>query len=61
MAMMNRILEPRVETLFLNPSPQTSFVSSSLVKEVLLQGGDISHFVPPTTEAMLRRKFKVEA
>lgn len=58
MAMMNRQLEPRTETLFLAPSPQTFFVSSSLVKDVLLQGGDISKFVPPSTERMLREKFK---
>lgn len=58
MAMMNRNMEPRVETLFLAPSPQTFFVSSSLVKEILIQGGDVSRFVPPATERMLKRRFK---
>lgn len=58
MAMMNRQMESRVETLFLAPSPQTFFVSSSLVKDILLQGGDISKFVPPATERMLRRKYQ---
>ncbi len=57
MAMMNRTMEPRIETLFLAPSPQTFFVSSSLVKEILLRGGDISRFVPPATERMLRARF----
>lgn len=57
MAMMNRTMDSRVETLFLAPSPQTFFVSSSLVKEILLQGGDISRFVPPATDRMLRKKF----
>lgn len=60
MAMMNRTMESRVETLFLVPSPQTFFVSSSLVKEILLQGGDISRFVPPATERMLRQKFGIQ-
>jgi pantetheine-phosphate adenylyltransferase len=59
MAMMNRTMESRVETVFLAPSPQTFFVSSSLVKEILLQGGDISRFVPPATDRMLRKKFEV--
>lgn len=59
MAMMNRTMESRVETVFLAPSPQTFFVSSSLVKEILLQGGDISRFVPPATDRMLRKKFNV--
>lgn len=58
MAMMNRQMESRVETVFLAPSPQTFFVSSSLVKDILLQGGDISKFVPPATERMLRRKYQ---
>jgi pantetheine-phosphate adenylyltransferase len=58
MAMMNRTMESRVETLFLAPSPETFFVSSSLVKEILLRGGDISLFVPPATERMMRAKFK---
>ena len=60
MAMMNRTMESRVETLFLAPSPQTFFVSSSLVKEILLQGGDISRFVPPAAEKMLKQKFAVK-
>lgn len=59
MALMNRALDASVETLFLAPSAQTVFVSSSLVKEILLQGGDISRFVPPATETMLRSRFKV--
>ena len=59
MAMMNRTMESRVETLFLVPSPQTFFVSSSLVKEILLQGGDISRFVPPATERMLKKKYEM--
>ncbi len=59
MALMNRDMDSRVETLFLAPSAQTLFVSSSLVKEILLQGGDIGKFVPPATERMLRTKYGV--
>lgn len=59
MAVMNRIMTAEVDTIFLAPSVDTLFVSSTLVKEILLQGGDISRFVPPTTERMLRRKFNV--
>ncbi len=57
MALMNRVMDSSVETLFLAPSAQTLFVSSSLVKEILLQGGEIGKFVPPATERMLRAKF----
>lgn len=57
MAMMNRSMESRVETLFLAPSPETSFVSSSLIKEILIRGGDVSKFVPPATERMLRKVY----
>ncbi len=43
---MNRRLAPNIETIFLTPSEQYSFVSSTLVKDVALHGGDISTFVP---------------
>lgn len=60
MAVMNRIMRSSIDTAFLAPSIDTLFVSSSLVKEILLQGGDVSRFVPPATERMLRDKFGVE-
>lgn len=47
MALMNRRLDPRVETVFLTPKEEYSYVSSRLVKEVYLLGGDISGLVPP--------------
>lgn len=59
MALMNRDMNESIETLFLAPSASTLFVSSSLVKEILVQGGDISRFVPPATEQMMRAKFEV--
>ena len=61
MALMNRALNPRVETLFMVPAAQQLFVSSSLIKEVLLLGGDVRQFVPPSTERNLREKFNMPA
>ncbi len=46
MASMNRHLIPEVETLFLTPAEQHSFISSSLVREIARLGGDVSGFVP---------------
>ncbi|MGO1246970.1 MAG: pantetheine-phosphate adenylyltransferase [Oceanisphaera sp.] len=43
---MNRHLMPDLETVFLTPAPAYSFVSSSLIKDVVRHGGDISQFVP---------------
>jgi len=56
MALMNRKLEPRVETIFLMPKDEYTFLSSGLVKEIAELGGDVSEFVPPTVEKALRRK-----
>ena len=46
MAQMNQVLSANVQTVFIPASPQRGMISSSLVKEVLAQGGDISQFVP---------------
>jgi len=45
LASMNRRLDNSVETVFLTPAEETSFISASLVKEVALHGGDVSQFV----------------
>jgi pantetheine-phosphate adenylyltransferase len=45
LASMNRRLESRIETVFMTPAEETSFISASLVKEVALHGGDVSQFV----------------
>ncbi|HEX3694756.1 MAG TPA: pantetheine-phosphate adenylyltransferase [Polyangia bacterium] len=55
-AHMNRHLAPQVETIFLMTSEESFFVSSSLVKEVALMGGDVSRMVPPAVVAALRVK-----
>ena len=46
LANMNRRLHPDLESVFLTPSEKNSFISSTLVKEVALHGGDVSQFVP---------------
>ena len=55
-AHMNHRLAPDVETLFLMTSEESFYVSSSLVKEVALMGGDVSGFVPPGVAAALSEK-----
>jgi len=47
LASMNRNLAPEIESLFLMPADEYSFISSSLVKEVAALGGDVSNFVHP--------------
>lgn len=46
MTSMNRSMAPEIETVFLPASPEVSFVSSTLVRQILTMGGDISPFVP---------------
>ena len=58
MALMNRHLEPRIETIFVMPNEQFSYTSSSLVKQVAKFGGDIKHFVPPDVGDALTKAFQ---
>ena len=58
MALMNRHLEPRIETIFVMPNEQFSYTSSSLVKQVAQFGGDITHFVPHNVGDALTFAFK---
>jgi pantetheine-phosphate adenylyltransferase len=57
MALMNRHLQPAIETIFVMPNEQFSYTSSSLVKQVAKFGGDVSHFVPPNVGAALKAAF----
>ncbi|HEY0673691.1 MAG TPA: pantetheine-phosphate adenylyltransferase [Longimicrobiales bacterium] len=57
MALMNRQLWPEIETVFLAPDTQYSFLSASLVREIASLGGDISEFVSPIVLERLRQKF----
>lgn len=54
MALMNRHLQPALETIFVMPNEQFSYTSSALVKQVAKYGGDVSHFVPPVVAAALK-------
>jgi pantetheine-phosphate adenylyltransferase len=56
MAMMNRRLEPRIETVFMMPAETYSYVSSHLVKEVFQLGGAIHGLVPPLIENRMKEK-----
>ncbi len=56
LASMNRHLAAEIETLFLTPSEQYSFISSSMVKEISRLGGDVSNFVHPNVVAALKNK-----
>jgi pantetheine-phosphate adenylyltransferase len=57
MALMNRHLDPKVETIFVMPNEQFSYTSSSLVKQVAKYGGDVTHFVPPNVAAALKKAY----
>ena len=56
MALMNRRLQPRLETVFLLAGEAYSFISSKLVKEVISLGGSIAGLVPPAVEKRLRKR-----
>ena len=56
MALMNRRLAPRIETVFMMPKEEYSYVSSRLVKEVFMLGGTIDGLVPPNVVERLRGK-----
>ena len=58
LASMNRHLIPTAETLFLTPSEQYSFLSSSLVREIGRLGGDVTGFVHPVVQAALNSRWK---
>jgi len=58
MALMNRQIEPDVETVFLMPKAKYSYISSSLVKDIAKRGGDISSFVPPAVEEAIIKRFR---
>jgi len=59
MALMNRHLDPEIETLFVMPNEQFSYTSSTLVKQVAKFGGDVSHFVPANVAAALRAAYGI--
>ena len=58
MALMNRRLEPEIETVFLMAAEEYSYVSSNLMKQVFMLGGRVEGLVPELVEAKMREKLK---
>ena len=56
MALMNQRLNGRIETVFMMPAEQYTYISSRLIKEVFMLGGEVEGLVPPIVEEMLRAK-----
>jgi pantetheine-phosphate adenylyltransferase len=56
MALMNRRLEPRIETVFMMPAEAYSYLSSRLVKEIFMLGGKIKGLVPASVETLMQKK-----
>jgi pantetheine-phosphate adenylyltransferase len=54
MALMNRHLQPKVETIFVMPNEAYSYTSSTLVKQIAKLGGDVGHFVPANVVKALK-------
>ncbi len=60
MALMNRRLEPRIETVFMMPAEAYSYLSSRLVREVFKFGGSVEGLVPPVVQQKLTEKMKTD-
>lgn len=58
MALVNRRLAPKIETLFLTAREENSYISSTVVKQVAMLGGDVSDMVPPMIAKALERKYR---
>jgi len=61
LAMMNRKLNRKVDSIFLMPSFRWIFISSSIIKDAVRNGGDVSDMVPFNVYEMLTKKFSIEA
>lgn len=58
LALMNRNLDERVETIFMMPKDTYTYLSSRMIKEIARLGGDVTQFVPPNIKAALEAKLK---
>ena len=58
LALMNRNLDPEIESVFIMTSATHQFISSSLLKEAASLGGDVTDLVPPAVDAALQRKYR---
>ncbi len=56
MALMNRKLEPEIETIFMMPAEKYTYISSRIVKEIARLGGDVTAFVPATVAEALQKQ-----
>ena len=56
LALMNRKLDEKIETIFMMPKDTYTFLSSRIIKEIARLGGDVSSFVPPNVQIALKRK-----
>jgi pantetheine-phosphate adenylyltransferase len=59
MALMNRKMQPMIETIFLMPKEECTYISSRIVKEIARLGGNVEAFVPECVRAALERKVRV--
>lgn len=60
MALMNRRLNNKIDTVFLMPDEELTFVSATLVREVAYWDGDLHHFVPDNVATALRAKYRTK-
>jgi pantetheine-phosphate adenylyltransferase len=58
---MNRRLDEEIETVFLTPREEYTYVSSRLIKEVAAYGGNVDQLVPPAAAAALKERFQRKA
>ena len=61
MALMNRKLDPGIETIFLTPREEYTYLSSRIVKEIARLGGNVEAFVPTSVAQALREKFSSQS
>ena len=59
LALFNRKMDPKIETIFLTPKQDLAFVSSRMVKQIAMLGGQVNGFVPQTVKQALKRKLRV--
>jgi pantetheine-phosphate adenylyltransferase len=57
LAGMNRSMQPEIETVYLSPDLEYTFLSSTLIKDIARHGGDVSRFTHPAVNGALRNKF----
>ncbi len=60
MALTNRAMAGDVESVFVMPSEKFAYLSSTLIREVVRHGGDVSRWVPPAVERELKRRLGAE-